>query len=161
MENQTAKGTYNCPMHPEVLREGPGTCAQCGMALVLKGTAIEPNPGELDPVCGMKVDSKTAKNFFEFKGKIFYFCGKGCQEKFKSEPGKYLKPATQQAIGEKSTPPSKGNLYTCPMHPEIRQDHPGDCPKCGMHLEPATPTQAGPEENIEMKKMTRRLDRKS
>lgn len=118
--------------------------------------AVEPKPMEVDPVCGMKVDPAGAKNLFEFKGKTYYFCGKGCLEKFKIDPEKYLKPLPVPVVPSKPGPISSGNIYTCPMHPEIRQDHPGDCPKCGMHLEPVIPT-GGREENAELKAMTVRF----
>ncbi len=87
-----------------------------------------------DPVCGMAVERATAAHMSKQEGQRFYFCSSSCQSKFEADPQKYLgdRPATD------SMP--EGTQYTCPMHPEIVQDHPGDCPKCGMALEPMTPS---------------------
>jgi Cu+-exporting ATPase len=87
-----------------------------------------------DPVCGMTVDRSTAKHFLKHDGQKFYFCSAGCKAKFEADPDKYLgdRPAAE--------PMPKGTLYTCPMHPEIVQEGPGDCPICGMALEPMTPS---------------------
>ncbi|PWC26757.1 heavy metal translocating P-type ATPase [Teichococcus aestuarii] len=104
-----------------------------------------------DPVCGMKVDPATSKHRLEHGGTTFHFCSAGCRSKFEANPDKYLKP-------EKSAPPAapKGAIYTCPMHPEIRQQGPGNCPICGMALEPLEVTaEAGP--NPELIDMTRRF----
>ena len=84
----------------------------------------------IDPVCGMKVDPATAKHRFAYRGQEFVFCGGRCRERFQAEPDKFLtgRPAPQAAPA--------GALYTCPMHPEVRQVGPGSCPICGMALEP-------------------------
>ncbi|MGT2490301.1 heavy metal-binding domain-containing protein [Cupriavidus basilensis] len=66
----------------------------------------------------------------------YFFCSESCQKKFQGEPLKYIAPAVDALGGPH---PGKYSLYTCPMHPEIRQDHPGNCPKCGMTLEPLIP----------------------
>ncbi|TCT43005.1 heavy metal translocating P-type ATPase [Martelella mediterranea] len=87
-----------------------------------------------DPVCGMSVDRASAQLMLKHEGERFYFCSSGCQSKFEAEPDQY-------ASGRPEPEPQpEGTLYTCPMHPEIVQDHPGDCPKCGMALEPMTPS---------------------
>ncbi len=83
-----------------------------------------------DPVCGMKVDPATAKHRFNHKGEDYFFCSGRCRERFEAEPDKYLKPR------EPEPPMPAGTIYTCPMHPEIRQVGPGSCPICGMALEP-------------------------
>ena len=83
-----------------------------------------------DPVCGMTVDRATAEHIAKHKGGRFYFCSSRCQEKFEAEPENYL--GDQPA----SEPMPEGTQYTCPMHPEIIRGEPGDCPKCGMALEP-------------------------
>jgi Cu+-exporting ATPase len=150
------KGFYTCLMHPEVVLGGPGKCPKCGMDLVLKESVVESKPNEIDPVCGMKVAPEGAKNFFEFKGKTHYFCGKGCLEKFKIDPEKYLKPLPIPVEVSKPITPSAGEIYTCPMHPEVRLDHPGPCPKCGMALEPLRVT-AEPQDNPELADMSRRF----
>src|SRR5215203_2956262 len=104
----------------------------------------------VDPVCGMKVDPATAAESSDYKGTRYYFCMPGCRQKFEADPIKYLSPAA---------PPSAmpaGTIYTCPMHPEIRQVHPGACPKCGMALEPLTVSlDEGP--NPELVDMNRRM----
>jgi Cu+-exporting ATPase len=103
-----------------------------------------------DPVCGMSVDPATAKHHAEHDGHDYYFCSEGCRAKFVADPAKYLAPAQ----GEPSAP--EGTIYTCPMHPEIRQQGPGACPICGMALEPLTVTaEAGP--NHELIDMQRRF----
>src|SRR5574337_1168652 len=104
--------------------------------------------GVKDPVCGMTVDPKTAKHQAEHGGKTYYFCSAGCQDKFVSDPARYLgpKPAPARAPA--------GTIYTCPMHPEIRQEGPGFCPICGMALEPEVATaETGPSpELVDMKR---------
>ena len=89
--------------------------------------------GMRDPVCGMIVDPHTAKHHHKHEEKTYYFCSAGCQAKFAAEPAKYLDPAPKQQL---SVP--EGTIYTCPMHPEVRQVGPGSCPICGMALEPET-----------------------
>lgn len=90
-----------------------------------------------DPVCGMDVDPEKAAGVENFQGRMYYFCSTSCQQKFRAEPAKYL-----GQTGAPPTPPAGGaNVeYTCPMDPEVRQLGPGNCPKCGMALEPAVPT---------------------
>jgi Cu+-exporting ATPase len=84
-----------------------------------------------DPVCGMSVDPHTAEHRSKHAGKSWYFCSSRCQSKFEDDPEKYL--GEKSAEAETVAP---GTMYTCPMHPEIRQQGPGDCPICGMGLEP-------------------------
>ena len=91
-----------------------------------------------DPVCGMNVDPKSAAGSHEHGGTTYYFCSKHCLATFKADPAKYL---------AKSAPPevpsvTSGTQYTCPMHPEIVQEGPGSCPKCGMALVPIAGTGA-------------------
>jgi Cu+-exporting ATPase len=106
-----------------------------------------------DAVCGMSVDPATAKHKAEHGGKMFFFCSAGCREKFAADPARFLA-APMQAPAPNSVP--SGAIYTCPMHPEIRQDHPGSCPICGMALEPEIATEAsGP--SAELVDMTRRF----
>ncbi len=105
-----------------------------------------------DPVCGMMVDRATARHFTKHEGEKFYFCSAGCKAKFEAEPSACLD-------GNKPSPKPvpKGTLYTCPMHPEVISDHPGDCPKCGMALEPAGIPAAAEGPNPELTDFTRRL----
>jgi P-type Cu+ transporter len=84
----------------------------------------------IDPVCGMRVDRRTAKHRFEYRGQEYLFCSARCRERFQAEPGKFLEPK------QPAPAPSPGTIYTCPMHPDVRQLGPGSCPICGMALEP-------------------------
>src|SRR5690606_6859138 len=90
-----------------------------------------------DPVCGMRV-TKDSPHHVERQGKSFFFCSAKCLETFKRDPEKFLAPknVNEPAFDQAAA----GTIYTCPMHPEIRQDHPGSCPKCGMALEPLMPS---------------------
>jgi Cu+-exporting ATPase len=118
-----------------------------------------------DPVCGMSVDPATAKHKAEHGGKTFIFCSGRCREKFVTDPARFVAapadaPASRThghahgALSPIPGPPSA--IYTCPMHPQIRQDHPGACPICGMALEPEVATEAtGP--SAELVDMTRRF----
>ena len=94
----------------------------------------------IDPVCGMTVDPATAEHRFEHDGATTYFCSAHCRDKFAVDPGKY---AAKMPPAQASAP--DGVIYTCPMHPEIRQRGPGNCPICGMALEPEQPTAPSPE----------------
>ena len=100
-----------------------------------------------DPICGMTVDEVKALSA-ERDGETFYFCSDSCRNKFLADP-------TSEKDEEK---PQGAALYTCPMHPEIAQDHPGDCPKCGMALEPKSGTaDTDDAESAELRDMTRRF----
>lgn len=104
-----------------------------------------------DSVCGMDVNPVTAKHRATHEGEDFYFCSAGCRTKFEGDPEKYMGPAKASA-----DPMPEGTIYTCPMHPEVRQAGPGACPICGMALEPVEVTlDSGP--NPELKDMTRRF----
>ncbi|WP_407177723.1 heavy metal translocating P-type ATPase [Bradyrhizobium sp. STM 3562] len=103
-----------------------------------------------DPVCGMSVDPATSKHRFDHRGETFHFCSAGCRTKFAADPAKYL----DKAKPEPEMP--AGTIYTCPMHPEVRQVGPGTCPICGMALEPEVASlETGP--NPELIDMTRRF----
>src|SRR6202451_2606924 len=116
---------------------------------------------ERDPVCGMTVDPERAAAQSEHNGKTFHFCCQSCATKFAAEPEKYIGASaasahrndfivplagidSSKAVSTRQEPRSKQKIapeYVCPMDPEVRQDHPGACPKCGMALEPAVPDQ--------------------
>ena len=105
-----------------------------------------------DPVCGMKVDPAATKQQVKHQGTEYYFCSTDCQAKFVADPAKY--------VGNAKAPDkplhTSDVIYTCPMHPQIRQKGPGHCPICGMTLEPETASaETGP--NPELLKMTRRF----
>jgi len=93
-----------------------------------------------DPVCGMPVTPQSP-HVLEHEGKPVYFCSASCKAKFAADPAKYMRPADGAAAPSVTDEPvAPGTIYTCPMHPEVRQDHPGACPKCGMALEPEMPS---------------------
>ena len=115
----------------------------------------------VDPVCGMRVDTRTAQHRYEFGGTPYYFCSAGCLDRFKADPERYLNPPNHDSAVQSpamGTLPqaAEGTIWTCPMHPEIRRDGPGQCPICGMALEPLEPTlDEGP--NPELIDMNRRF----
>lgn len=103
-----------------------------------------------DPVCGMSVNRGSARHMAKHDGDRFYFCSERCKDRFEAAPDSFLgdRPAPE--------PMPEGTQYTCPMDPEIVRDEPGDCPICGMALEPMTPSaDAGP--NPELIDFRRRL----
>jgi Cu+-exporting ATPase len=102
---------------------GPSQVGERGIAEIAK-----------DPVCGMLVNPATSKHRFEHAGRMFHFCSANCQGKFAAEPDRYLTASTQNAPTSQAA-----TIYTCPMHPEVREDHPGSCRICGMTLEPLVP----------------------
>jgi Cu+-exporting ATPase len=130
---------------PSDAHDHMGGCG-CGS----KAEAAASASAVVDPVCGMKVDPATSKHRFDHEGTTYHFCSAGCRTKFVADPAKYLAPKT-------AAPPAKpGAIYTCPMHPQIRQVGPGSCPICGMALEPVeVSAEAAP--NHELHDMTRRL----
>lgn len=105
-----------------------------------------------DPVCGMAVTSQS-KHSYSLKNIAYYFCSNGCKEKFIGAPSKYL----DGGLKDSESPASvAGTIYTCPMHPQIRQNQPGNCPICGMSLEPLLP-ELEEEENPELVDFQRRF----
>ena len=111
----------------------------------------QPAEGVRDPVCGMTVDPHATAHRHAHRGHTYYFCSAGCRAKFAADPDKYVAGNAHQV-----EPVPDGTIYTCPMHPQIRQVGPGTCPICGMALEPVLATaDAGP--NPELLDMTRRF----
>ena len=114
------------------------------------GRSVSPSGTDVrDPVCGMSVDPHTAVHRTDYHGHPYYFCSARCREKFEAEPDRYLGPTASTA------PVPAGTIYTCPMHPEVRQVGPGRCPKCGMALEPMMPV--ADEDDGELKSVRRRF----
>ncbi len=126
---------------------GKGSC--CGSATK---TATDDPTKVIDPVCGMTVDPATAKGGSAAHAGIeYHFCNPNCRSKFIANP--------QQYLGDKPAPPvlaPPGTFYICPMDPEIRQDHPGTCPICGMALEPEMPSLED-DDNPELRDFSRRF----
>jgi len=123
-------------------------------------------PGSLkDPVCGMTVSAQGLATTYE--AREYHFCSQRCLDKFRANPGQYVR-VPQAATGQHAhehghagtpahaEPAPAGTVYTCPMHPEIRQDKPGNCPICGMALEPLIPLDTE-EENPELRDFSRRF----
>ncbi|MCP5327042.1 MAG: heavy metal translocating P-type ATPase [Steroidobacteraceae bacterium] len=128
-----------------------------GHCCVSRHPASAPAPGQApaalrDPVCGMTVTASSPHSATH-EGDLYYFCREGCRSKFLAEPARYLAAAaaaaaasgpqsalSPAAASSMAAPPADGTIYTCPMHPEVRQVGPGSCPSCGMALEPEAPT---------------------
>ena len=123
--------------------------------------SADPGTIVLDPVCGMKVDAQTTPHHYRLGETEYHFCSARCVDKFKTDPNRYLNPADHDpeigSPGMGALPEAAaGTIWTCPMHPEIRRDGPGQCPICGMALEPLEPTlDEGP--NPELVDMSRRF----
>ncbi len=125
------------------MNEPHGSCSH--------GTASV-EPSWKDPVCGMTVRA-SSPHLHEFEGETYHFCCAGCKTKFAADPVRYLKP---QSAAPAPVAPA-GSYYTCPMHPEVRQDHAGSCPLCGMALEAEMPSLADADDNPELKDFRRRF----
>ena len=116
------------------------------------GTAAAgPPPSGLitDPVCGMTVDPATSRHRFDHGGTTYHFCSAGCRAKFAAAPDSYLQPEPAAAA-----PAKPSAIYTCPLHPQVRQVGPGACPICGMALEPVE-VSAEAQPNHELADMSR------
>ncbi|WP_136418260.1 heavy metal translocating P-type ATPase [Herbaspirillum sp. ST 5-3] len=166
---------FTCPMHPEIRQVTPGKCPKCGMTLV----PATPSPSVhahhhghndshepaatgqsaekpfTDPVCGMKVAAHADKTI-DVEGTAYHFCSTKCMEKFRANPQAYMKPSAPVPAPAPASAMPEGTIYTCPMHPEIRQNAPGNCPICGMTLEPVMPS-LEEEENPELADFRRRF----
>jgi Cu+-exporting ATPase len=120
-----------------------GSCCGGGSRKAIEGANVK------DPVCGMTVAPDPNKKVTH-KGKDYFFCSAGCLHKFEKAPGDYISPVEKTVESEGVT----DSIYTCPMHPEVRQKGPGSCPICGMSLEPVAPTlEEGPDpELVDMSK---------
>ncbi|MFN2511856.1 MAG: heavy metal translocating P-type ATPase [Pyrinomonadaceae bacterium] len=122
---------------------------------VNKSPRDDVGPAITDPVCGMVVNPAAAAGSYEYNGQAYYFCSTHCLNKFREDPERFLdkaiEPRASQPLGiqrdSKPTAPAVAQTYTCPMHPEVRQDNACSCPKCGMALEPVTVT--APQQKIE------------
>jgi P-type Cu+ transporter len=116
-------------------------------------------PTAIDPVCGMTVVRDGGRNV-EHGGRTYFFCCARCQQRFSADPERYLAPKDDAPnAGRQATKSHTADerIYTCPMHPDVRQKGPGSCPKCGMALEPETIDAADDGANPELADMTRRF----
>jgi Cu+-exporting ATPase len=98
---------------------------------------LRPDPAAvIDPVCGMTISPESSVGTYDHRGTTYYFCNPSCLERFSADPEAFLAPAAQDAatVAPQDGAPA-GTQYFCPMDPEVRQDHPGSCPKCGMALD--------------------------
>ncbi|AMV17429.1 heavy metal translocating P-type ATPase [Planctomyces sp. SH-PL14] len=120
------------PASPEGMAKG-GCCGAGGTK-----PASHAQVAAIDPVCGMTVAPESAAETAVHKGQTFHFCSTGCYTKFRADPERYL--GSKPHAHFHNAPAVPGTQYTCPMHPEIVQDGPGSCPKCGMALEPMQPS---------------------
>lgn len=129
--------------HPATPSADPHTSAghSCCAAKNAVVNTDEPTPTLKDPVCGMTVTAQSPQ-VLQHQGKPVYFCSARCKTKFAANPAQYLTAvaSTVTPAAPSVGPVVAGAIYTCPMHPEVRQDHPGACPKCGMALELEMPT---------------------
>ncbi|SDT44289.1 heavy metal translocating P-type ATPase [Bradyrhizobium canariense] len=130
---QTEHAHDHAPSHGHETSHDHASGAQanacCGGHHGHQDKAVE-TAAAIDPVCGMRVDPATAKHRFSYNGQDYFFCGARCRERFEADPEKFFTPRE----AEPAAP--AGTIYTCPMHPEVRQVGPGSCPICGMALEP-------------------------
>ncbi|MGH7434615.1 MAG: HAD-IC family P-type ATPase, partial [Polyangiaceae bacterium] len=120
----------------------------------------EPEPASVetarDPICGMDVPVATAEWRAVHDGKTYYFCCGGCLARFDEDPSRYAAKSYPAPAPRQHPPAPPGAIYTCPMHPEVRQAGPGSCPRCGMALEPVAPS-ASDSPDPELVDMSRRL----
>ncbi|MDO8778017.1 MAG: heavy metal translocating P-type ATPase, partial [Burkholderiaceae bacterium] len=124
------------------------------MSTVSTSTSFATPASAVDPVCGMTV-TEQSPHWLEHESRAYYFCSAKCKGKFAADPLQYILPA-QPAASAPAPVAAAGTIYTCPMHPEVRQDHPGTCPKCGMTLEPELPN-LDDEDSPELRDFQRRF----
>jgi P-type Cu+ transporter len=115
--------------------------------------SVHTGDAAIDPVCGMTVDPAKTAHHHTVDRRVYFFCSAGCRSKFAADPDKYLK---EPGGGYSAESVPEDAIYTCPMHPQIRQVGPGNCPICGMTLEPVDAV-ADVGENHELADMSRRF----
>jgi P-type Cu+ transporter len=138
--------TTSSPQQPNA-RSGGSASASCCASREAGATDATTTT---DPVCGMAVDPAATDHHATYAGREFNFCSARCRAKFEVDPASYLSPAAE------TSPVLPGAIYTCPMHPDVRQLGPGTCPICGMALEPDMPS-LDEEENPELRDFSRRF----
>lgn len=120
--------------------------------------AMHRSESAIDPVCGMRVSPESAADSINHDGMTYHFCSTSCAAKFRDNPSEYLRTSgsdKHSAAHAQKPSTHKDAIYTCPMHPEVRQIGPGDCPKCGMALEPLDAT--AEQDDSELRDVTRRF----
>jgi P-type Cu+ transporter len=137
-------------MKTEILKTSDNCCAGSLSDSVAGGLATK------DPVCGMDVDPKNAEGKYHHDGKDYFFCSKHCLKSFEKDPGKYSS-HTEFHDSKPISAVDETAIYTCPMHPEIKQEGPGNCPICGMALEPLTISLDQEEDDGEYRSMLHRF----
>lgn len=129
-----------------------------GSCCSMRHTGLEQNKTTVkDPVCGMEVEPKSAAGHFDFRGETFHFCSLHCLHKFEKDPEAFLSKRGKEKTAAAQFAAIPEAIYTCPMHPEVRQVGPGSCPICGMALEPATFSAEHPEDQTEYLGMRKRF----
>ncbi len=138
MNDKTQSGTGQIEPQADPHAAAGHSCCSGQMGAVHSDDDAKPLK---DPVCGMTVD-KQSKHILSHEGQPVYFCSAGCMAKFAANPVKYSTASTSAAAAMPAAvaPADADSIYTCPMHPEVRQKQAGSCPKCGMALEPEMPT---------------------
>ena len=114
-------------------------------------------PSAVDPVCGMRVNPKSAPATAQWNGKNFYFCNPKCRERFVAGPLQFIEEDGTRVPSKPKPAAASGAVFVCPMDPEVREIKPGACPKCGMALEPENASVATSDDNPELRDMTRRF----
>ncbi|MGH8146109.1 MAG: heavy metal translocating P-type ATPase [Rhodanobacteraceae bacterium] len=127
-------------------------------AVLAKARRHEVEAGRLDPVCGMETDPEHPRCSTLHAGMHVNFCSEGCCDKFAADPDRYLGASAGPHAGHDAPADTPaGAIYTCPMHPEVRQIGPGDCPKCGMALEPLLPDANAESDDSDLRALTKRF----
>ena len=146
------------PVMPKTRPRNSMNSSNCSAAMETDTPSID-----RDPVCGMAVNPTTAVHRADQAGHTYYFCSAKCRETFSANPSLYTnghqhanRTQGQEHLHRALSAPAHGTIYTCPMHPEIRQDRPGSCPICGMALEPLVAT-GEHIHNLELADMWRRF----
>lgn len=143
------KPLYVCPMHPEVREPAPGRCPKCGMNLVLQGALAKAQGG--DHHGHHAVHGTSAAHKHHDHGAVLE------EPPASAGPAAALRPTVAAISNAGKATAASATIYTCPMHPEIRQDQPGSCPKCGMTLEPLIPEATADDDNPELRDFSRRF----
>lgn len=149
------------PKHQHPHPQAKSATSSCCSPRALQGSTDPGLATATDPVCGMTVPLPS-EHHAEHGGKQYAFCSASCCAQFTADPGRYLdphashsKPDPHAAARSASAAVSEGTIYTCPMHPQIRQTGPGHCPICGMALEPEMPTER--EDDTESRTVQRKF----